>query len=155
MHLVHVRRLPLAHGQAPHARTCTASPAPAAPAPAAATAAPSSAAQLPAASAPAGAEEPGGEVQQLWEQLRQKDAQILVLQKKLGHFRQWVNALQGSVSAVNPTAIKNSRRVYVGGVPPGTTDVSACLLTFLPCAALLPQPPALSHALAAHTQLAG
>lgn len=63
------------------------------------------------------------EVQQLWEQLRQKDAQILMLQKKLGHFRNWVCSLHAKVQATNPQAIKNSRRLYVGGIPENTSEV--------------------------------
>mmetsp|Transcript_20487 Transcript_20487/g.44791 ORF Transcript_20487/g.44791 Transcript_20487/m.44791 type:complete len:465 (-) Transcript_20487:1227-2621(-) len=60
--------------------------------------------------------------QQLWQELRQKDAQILVLQKKLAHFRQWVSSIHARVQQLNPQAIKNSRKLYVGGIPPHVTE---------------------------------
>lgn len=62
------------------------------------------------------------EVDQLWEQLRQKDAQILMLQKKLQHFRSWVSNIHNKVQQMNPQAIKNSRRLYIGGITPETTE---------------------------------
>jgi hypothetical protein len=67
------------------------------------------------------------EVEQLWEQLRSKDAQILMLQKKLQHMRSWVNSIHSKVQGMSPQIIKNARRLYLGGVPPEATDVS-CLL---------------------------
>ena len=63
------------------------------------------------------------EVDQLWQELRQKDAQILMLQKKLSHFRSWVSGIHAKVQQMNPQAIKNSRRLYVGGIPEDTTEV--------------------------------
>lgn len=71
------------------------------------------------------------EVDQMWDQLRARDAQILMLQKKLGHLRTWVASLHGKVAQMNPQALKNSRRLYVGGVPIDTSEVSlrrACVL---------------------------
>lgn len=64
-----------------------------------------------AGSAPSSGEE------HLWNELRQKEHTILVLQKKLAHFRSWVTSVHGRVQQVNPQAIKNSRRLYVGGLP--------------------------------------
>lgn len=44
-------------------------------------------------------------------------------QKKLGHLRTWVASLHGKVAQMNPQALKNSRRLYVGGVPIDTSEV--------------------------------
>ncbi|KAG2493229.1 hypothetical protein HYH03_008645 [Edaphochlamys debaryana] len=60
--------------------------------------------------------------QQLWDELRQRDAQILVLQKKLGHFRSWLASVHAKVQAANPSAINNYKRLYVGNLPPNTTE---------------------------------
>ncbi|KAG2427364.1 hypothetical protein HXX76_012558 [Chlamydomonas incerta] len=60
--------------------------------------------------------------QQLWDELRQRDAQILVLQKKLGHFRSWLAGVHAKVQAANPSAINNYKRLYVGNLPPHTTE---------------------------------
>ena len=48
-----------------------------------------------------------------------------MLQKKLGHFRSWVNSVHTKVQQVNPQAIKNSKRLYVGNLPPETTEVGS------------------------------
>lgn len=61
--------------------------------------------------------------QQLWDELRQRDAQILVLQKKLGHFRSWLTGVHAKVQAANPSAINNYKRLYVGNLPPHTSEV--------------------------------
>lgn len=55
--------------------------------------------------------------------------QILVLQKKLAHFRSWVASVHSKVQQVNPQAIKNSKRLYVGNLPPDTTEVSSTGVT--------------------------
>ncbi|KAG2424492.1 hypothetical protein HYH02_015164 [Chlamydomonas schloesseri] len=60
--------------------------------------------------------------QQLWDELRQRDAQILVLQKKLAHFRSWLAGVHAKVQAANPSAINNYKRLYVGNLPPHTTE---------------------------------
>jgi hypothetical protein len=57
----------------------------------------------------------GDEVGQLWEQLRQKDAQILMLQKKLQHFRTWLGSVNTRVQQMNPSAVRNARKLYIGG----------------------------------------
>ena len=62
-------------------------------------------------------------MQALWEQQRQKDAQILVLQKKLSHYRSWITSLQNKVQQQNPQALKNAKRLYIGGFHTGTTEV--------------------------------
>ncbi|GIL64359.1 hypothetical protein Vafri_18335, partial [Volvox africanus] len=58
----------------------------------------------------------------VWDELRQRDAQILVLQKKLGHFRSWLAGVHAKVQATNPSAINNYKRLYVGNLPPNTTE---------------------------------
>lgn len=45
-----------------------------------------------------------------------------MLQKKLSHFRTWVSQVHSRVQQVNPQAVKNSRRLYVGGLPQDTTE---------------------------------
>lgn len=47
---------------------------------------------------------------------------ILVLQKKLSHFRSWLLQVHAHVAQVNPQAVKNSRRLYVGGLTRDTTE---------------------------------
>jgi hypothetical protein len=61
----------------------------------------------------------------MFNQLREKDAQIHVLQKKLQHFRSWVSSIHHKVQQMNPQAIKNSKRLYIGGIPADTTEASA------------------------------
>ena len=55
------------------------------------------------------------EVGQLWDQLRQKDATILMLQKKLDHFRHWLSSVNSRVQQMNPSAVRNARKLYIGG----------------------------------------
>lgn len=62
------------------------------------------------------------ELDQLYDQLRQKDAQVLQLQKKLAHFRQWVTSVHAKVQQLNPQTLKNSRRLYIGGIPPDASE---------------------------------
>lgn len=64
------------------------------------------------------------ELESLWEQQRQKDAQNLVLEKKLSHYRSWINTLQNKVSQQNPQTFKNAKRLYIGGFLPTTTEES-------------------------------
>lgn len=61
-------------------------------------------------------------MQTLWEQQRQKDAQNLVLQKKLSHYYSWISILQNKVMQQNPQAVKNAKRLYIGGFSPGTAE---------------------------------
>lgn len=63
------------------------------------------------------------ETQQLYEQLRQRNAQIALLQRKLLHFRRWVSSVQAKVQVMNPQALKNSRKLYVGNIPAETGEV--------------------------------
>lgn len=62
------------------------------------------------------------DTQPLYEQLRQKNTQIAVLQKKLLHFRRWISSVHGKVQVMNPQAIKNSRKLYVGNIPADTSE---------------------------------
>lgn len=64
-----------------------------------------------------------GDVDELWNQLRQKDAQILVLQKKLGHFRSWISTIHARVQLMSPQALKNCKRLYIGNLPDGCSEV--------------------------------
>jgi hypothetical protein len=59
------------------------------------------------------------------EQLRQKDDQITMLERKLEHFRSWLSNLQGQLQAKDPQVVKNARRLYVGGIPEDTKEVSS------------------------------
>lgn len=63
------------------------------------------------------------QLQQLEDQLRHKDEHISVLQKKLDHFRAWLQSLQTQVQAKDPQILKNARRLYIGGIPEGTKEV--------------------------------
>lgn len=63
------------------------------------------------------------ETQQLFEQLRQRNAQIALLQRKLLHFRRWISSVQAKVQVMNPQALKNSRKLYVGNIPAETGEV--------------------------------
>ncbi|MEW5299015.1 MAG: hypothetical protein WDW36_002070 [Sanguina aurantia] len=53
----------------------------------------------------------------VWEALRRKDAQILQLQQKLAHHRRWLGSVHARVQQSDPQALKNVRRLYIGGVP--------------------------------------
>lgn len=48
----------------------------------------------------------------------------------LQHYRNWASQILARYQMVNPDAAKPPRRIYVGGLPPGTTEV--CF--FLPSA---------------------
>ena len=67
---------------------------------------------------------PTADSQQLWDELRDKDTELAQLQKRLSHYRSWVGSLHAKMQASNPQAIKNAKRLYIGGVPEDTTDVS-------------------------------
>jgi hypothetical protein len=55
------------------------------------------------------------------------DVRAGLLERKLAHLRGWVAAVNAQVAANNPQLVKNARRLYVGGVPEGTTEVrEAC-----------------------------
>lgn len=58
------------------------------------------------------------------EQLRTKDAQIAKLAGTLAHYRSWAAQLQARYQMFNPDAARPARRIYVGGLPPDTADVS-------------------------------
>lgn len=50
-------------------------------------------------------------------------ARVAVLERKLAHLRSWMASVASQVAASNPQLAKNARRLYVGGVPTGTTEV--------------------------------
>ncbi|KIY92180.1 hypothetical protein MNEG_15783 [Monoraphidium neglectum] len=58
----------------------------------------------------------------LEQQLAQREAQVAVLERKLHHLRSWMGSINAQMAATNPQLVKNARRLYVGGVPPGTTE---------------------------------
>eukprot|EP00879_Flechtneria_rotunda_P003535 GHRR01003767.1.p1 GENE.GHRR01003767.1~~GHRR01003767.1.p1 ORF type:complete len:822 (+),score=334.64 GHRR01003767.1:175-2640(+) len=62
------------------------------------------------------------QLQPVEEQIRQKDQQISVLQRKLEHFRLWMSGIQTQAQAKDPQILKNARRLYVGGIPEGTQE---------------------------------
>lgn len=51
---------------------------------------------------------------------------IAQLEGKLKHLRGWMKAVQDQMQAniVHRDTVFNARRLFVGGVPPGTSDVS-------------------------------
>jgi len=53
----------------------------------------------------------------LREALHRRDAQIAVLQAKLAHLRAWISSIHARVQVMNPQAIKNSKKLYVGNIP--------------------------------------
>jgi hypothetical protein len=75
---------------------------------------------------------PTSDSQQLWDELQEKDAELAQVQKRLEHYRAWVGTLHAKMQASNPQAIKNAKRLYIGGVPEGTTDVSRPLTVTSP-----------------------
>ena len=48
--------------------------------------------------------------------------QVAQLERKLAHLRAWVASVNAQVAASNPQLVKNARKLYVGGVPEGTTE---------------------------------
>ncbi|KAK9901213.1 hypothetical protein WJX75_000532 [Coccomyxa subellipsoidea] len=58
----------------------------------------------------------------LAEQMRSKDAQIGKLAGTLAHYRAWAAQIQARYQMFNPDAARPARRIYVGGLPPETTD---------------------------------
>ena len=45
----------------------------------------------------------------------------------LQHYRNWASQILARYQMVNPDAAKPPRRIYVGGLPPGTTEVCCYL----------------------------
>jgi hypothetical protein len=70
-------------------------------------------AETPAPAAPATPEE----------RLQQREKQVAALERKLAHLRSWIAAINSQMAATNPQLVKNARRLYVGGVPEGTSEV--------------------------------
>jgi hypothetical protein len=68
----------------------------------------------------------------LEQQLRQRDETIGILQGRLDHFRGWLQGVQAQVAARDPQIIKNARRLYVGGIPEGTKEVSVGVMSGFP-----------------------
>ena len=44
----------------------------------------------------------------------------------LAHYRNWSAQVQARYQMFNPEAIRPARRIYVGGLPNGTTEVCVC-----------------------------
>lgn len=71
----------------------------------------------------------------LAEQLRAKDAHIAKLAGTLAHYRAWASQIQARYQMFNPDAARPARRIYVGGLPPDSEEVSlpqVCPLTLMP-----------------------
>ncbi len=47
----------------------------------------------------------------------------------LAHYRNWSAQVQARYQMFNPEAIRPARRIYVGGLPGGTSEVSTLLNT--------------------------
>ncbi len=47
----------------------------------------------------------------------------------LAHYRNWSAQVQARYQMFNPEAIRPARRIYVGGLPGGTSEVSSLLHT--------------------------
>ncbi|KAK9829508.1 hypothetical protein WJX72_006260 [[Myrmecia] bisecta] len=63
------------------------------------------------------------ELQRLQELVDQRDAQIQRLQRTLQHFRRWAHHVQARYQMFNPEAARPARRIYIGNLPPDTTEV--------------------------------
>ena len=50
----------------------------------------------------------------------------------LQHYRNWASQILARYQMVNPDAAKPPRRIYVGGLPNGTTEVCCQFLLLLP-----------------------
>ena len=71
----------------------------------------------------------------LAEQLRAKDAHMAKLAGTLAHYRAWASQIQERYQMFNPDAARPARRIYVGGLPPDSEEVSlphVCPLTLVP-----------------------
>lgn len=55
--------------------------------------------------------------------LKLKEAENKRLQQKLQHLRTWMGCVHARVQQMNPNAIKNAKRLYIGNLIPGTTEV--------------------------------
>lgn len=69
------------------------------------------------------AEAPSGDGATPEERLKLREQQVSILDKKLAHLRSWMASVQTQMAATNPQLAKNARRLYIGGVPTGTTEV--------------------------------
>lgn len=52
-----------------------------------------------------------------------KDSQIARLRGTLAHWRAWAAGIAARYSAYNPEIVRPAKRVYIGGLPPDTSDV--------------------------------
>lgn len=75
----------------------------------------------------------GQQVQQLQEQLTIKEQENQQLTAQLQHLRSWMNSLQQRARANDPHALLVARELYVGGVPEGTTEVTAAITASMHC----------------------
>jgi hypothetical protein len=53
-----------------------------------------------------------------------KDALISKLQRQLAHYRSWVGSVHARVLHMNPQAVQNAKRLYIGNLPQNITVVS-------------------------------
>ena len=51
----------------------------------------------------------------------------------LQHYRNWASQILARYQMVNPDAAKPPRRIYIGGLPPATTEVCCSSLALLTC----------------------
>lgn len=60
-----------------------------------------------------------------------KDKRIAHLEGKLQHLRSWMQGLQNQMQsqAEQRETVFNARRLFIGGVPQGTSDVSGACVT--------------------------
>lgn len=65
-------------------------------------------------------------------QLREKDELIRKLKGSLEHWRSWAVKLAARYASYSPDVARPARRIYVGGLPATTAEVSA-LREFWPC----------------------
>jgi hypothetical protein len=56
--------------------------------------------------------------------LQEKTLHMKQLEHRLAHLQAWMEAQASQMQASNPATVKNARRLYIGGLPEGTTDVS-------------------------------
>ncbi len=58
------------------------------------------------------------------QQLLEKERAIQRLTRQLQHYRSWVASVHLRVQHMNPKAIQNAKRLYIGNLPPNITEVS-------------------------------
>jgi hypothetical protein len=74
-----------------------------------------------------GKQELPNDVGELRAALQEKTQHMKQLEHRLAHLQAWMEAQASQMQADNPATVKNARRLYIGGLPEGTTDVSMWL----------------------------